>query len=136
MVRVNRDLGFMLFVEGTNLFADGKDPAELYGRVNVALGELEKWFRCNMLTLYLKKTVCVFLRGARGTTGGPHYKEKESGMAEGVRFLRVQVDRDLNWVDHIQGMTVKVRQLLGIMRKASGGVKRGSVGNLAVYIDR
>ena len=34
MVRVSTNLGFVLFADDTNLFAEGKDPAELYGRVN------------------------------------------------------------------------------------------------------
>ena len=42
MVRVSRDLGFVLFADDTNLFAEGKDPAELYGRINVGLGELDR----------------------------------------------------------------------------------------------
>ena len=73
-------------VEDTNLFAEGKDPAELYWRVNVGLGDLDRWFRCNMLTLNLKKDrVCVFLgaKGAGGATGGPHERGREGGMGGG-----------------------------------------------------
>ena len=71
MVRVSRDLGFVLFADDTNLFAEGKDPDELYGRVNVGLGELDRWFRCNMLTLNLKKTEYMYFLGVGGATGGP-----------------------------------------------------------------
>ena len=66
MVRVSTDLGFVLFVDDTNLFADGKDPAELYGRINAGLGKLDRWFGCNMLTLNLKKTEYVYFSGPRG----------------------------------------------------------------------
>ena len=61
----------MLFADDTNLFAEGKDPAELFGRVNAGLGELDWWFRCIMLTLNLKKKVHVFLGAERagGATG-------------------------------------------------------------------
>ena len=44
---------------------------------------------------------------------------------EGVRFLWVRVDRDLSWVDHLQRVTVKVCQLLGIMGTASGVLDGG-----------
>ena len=47
MVRVSRDLGF---VDNINLFAEWRDTIEVYGRVNVGLGELDRWFRCIMLT--------------------------------------------------------------------------------------
>jgi len=55
MVRVSRDLGFVLFVDDTNIFAERRDPVELFGRVNGGLWELDRWFRCNRLTLNLKK---------------------------------------------------------------------------------
>ena len=45
--------------------------------------------------------------------------------AEEVQFLGVWVDRGLSWVDHIQGVTVKVCQLLGIMGRASGVLNGG-----------
>ena len=48
-------------------------------------------------------------------------------------FLGVQADRGLSWVDHIQGVTVKVRQLLGIMEMASR-VLEGSL-LLSLYND-
>ena len=34
MVRVSRDLGFVLFVDDTYIFAERRDPVELFGRVN------------------------------------------------------------------------------------------------------
>ena len=35
---------FELFVDDANLFAKGKNTAELYGRVNLELVELDRWF--------------------------------------------------------------------------------------------
>ena len=80
---VSRDLGFVHFADDTNLFAEDKDPVELYGRVNVGLGKLDRWFRCNMLTLNLKKDgVRVFLGAERagGATRGPHDRGRERKM--------------------------------------------------------
>ena len=51
MVRVSRDLGFVLFVDDTNIFAERRDPVELFGRVNGGLWELDRWFRCNRLRI-------------------------------------------------------------------------------------
>jgi hypothetical protein len=56
MVRASGVLGFVLFADDTNLFAEGGDPVELFGKVNRGLDELGRWFRCNRLTLNLKKT--------------------------------------------------------------------------------
>ena len=80
----------------SSVVAEGKDPAELYGRVNVGLDELDRWFRCNMLTLNLKKTEYVYFSGPRGQGEPPGVLMIGGGRvrwAEGVRFLGVWVDR-------------------------------------------
>ena len=56
MVRVDRDLSFVLFADDTNIF----------GRVNGELRELNRWFRCNRLTLNLIKTEYVYFSGSGG----------------------------------------------------------------------
>ena len=56
MVRACKGLDLVLFADDTNIFAEGSDPAELFGRVNRGLEELSRWFRCNRLTLKSKKT--------------------------------------------------------------------------------
>ena len=66
MVRVDRDLSFVLFADDTNIFAEGRDSVELFGRVNGELRELNRWFRCNRLTLNLIKTEYVYFFGSRG----------------------------------------------------------------------
>jgi hypothetical protein len=60
MVRARGELGFVLFADDTNLFAEGGNPEELFGKVNRGLGELGRCFRCNRLTLNLKKTEYVY----------------------------------------------------------------------------
>jgi hypothetical protein len=56
MVRISGDLGFVLFADDKNIFAEGSDPVELFDRVNKRLAELDRWFRCNRLTFNLKKS--------------------------------------------------------------------------------
>jgi hypothetical protein len=59
MARATEELGFVLFADDTNLFAEGQDPAGLFERVNEGLSELGRWLRCNRLILNLKKTEYV-----------------------------------------------------------------------------
>ena len=66
MVRACRDLDLVLSADDTNIFAQDRDPAELFGRVNRGLGELSRWFRCKRLTLNLKKTEYVYFRAGQG----------------------------------------------------------------------
>ena len=89
----------------------------------MGLAELDRWFRCNMLTLNLKKTEYVYFSGPGRREGPPgtlRIGGEEVAWAEGVRFFGVWVDRWLSWVGHIQRVTVKVRQLLGVIGRASG----------------
>ena len=47
MVRACPDLDLVLFADDTNIFAKGKNPEELFQKVNKGLKNLAKWFRCN-----------------------------------------------------------------------------------------
>ena len=71
MARACGGLDLVLFADDTNIFAEGRDRAELFGRVNRGLGELSRWFRCNRLTLNLKKTEYVYFGGPGGRTIPP-----------------------------------------------------------------
>ena len=66
MVRACRDLDLVLFADDTNIFAQYQSPGELFNRVNRGLEGLGRWFRCNRLTLNLKKTGYVYFGGPRG----------------------------------------------------------------------
>ena len=57
--------------------------------------------------------------------GGSRVEERDS-----VRFLGVQIDRRLKWDDHIAAVTSKVRQLLGIIGRASGVLSGSSLVSL------
>ena len=96
MVRACRDLNLVLFADDTNIFAEGRDPAELFGRVNRGLGELNRWFRCNRLTLNLKKTEYVYFRGPGGQgvplggleIGGSRYGGLRGPVSWGCGLMR------------------------------------------------
>ena len=121
MVRVSKELGFVLFADDTNIFAEGRDPVELFGRVNGGLGELDRWFRCNRLTLNLKKTEYVYFAGPRKRAEPPGGLEIGGGQvkrAQGVRFLGVWIEEGLGWRGQIEKVRTKVGQLLGVLGRA------------------
>ena len=113
----------VLFADDTNIFAEGKDPAELFARVNRGLGELSRWFRCNRLTLNLKKTEYVYFGGPGGRRDTPGHLEvggEQIRRVEGARFLGVWVDEKLRWTGQIGQVRTKVGQLVGVLGRASG----------------
>ena len=121
MARACRGLDLVLFADDTNIFAEGRDPAELFGRVNRGLGELSRWFRCNRLTLNLKKTEYVYFGGPGGhgvPPGGLEIGGEPIRRVEGARFLGVWVDEGLTWTGQIERVRTKVGQLLGVLWRA------------------
>jgi hypothetical protein len=96
MVRATGELSFVLFADDTKLFAEGKDPAGLF--------ELGRWFRCNRLTLNLKKTEYVYFAGTSPPEvppGGLVINGQQVRRVEGSKFLGVLVDAELKWRNHI-----------------------------------
>ena len=114
-------------VVDTNIYAKAKNVKELFEKVNKGLQNLSKWFRCNKLTLNLKKTEFVFFGGPRGslvpaeglTIGGEQIRQ-----VDGVRFLGVWVDEALRWVGQIEKVRAKVGRLVGVLGRAGSVVGR------------
>ena len=118
MVRACGGLDLVLFADDTNIFAEGSNPAELFGGVNEGLRELSRWFRCNRLTLNLKKTEYVYFSrpGGRGVPpGGIRIGGEEVRRVEGARFLGVWVDEGLKWTGQIERVRTKVGRLVGVL---------------------
>ena len=121
MERACQSLNLVLFADDTNAFAEGKDQNELFSRVNAGLEELSRWFRCNKLTLNLKKTEFIYFRGAKATCslenclkiGGETIKR-----VEGTKFLGIWVDERLKWTTHIEKVKSKIGQLVGVVGRA------------------
>ena len=133
MVRACGGLEPVLFADDTNIFAQGRDAAELFGRVNRGLAELSRWFRCNRLTLNLKKTEYVYFGrpGRDPPPGGLEIGGEQVRRVEGSRFLGVWVDAGLRWTGQIERVRGKVGRLLGVLGRASGVLGGRSL--LALY---
>ena len=122
MVRASRDLELVLFADDTNAFAKAKNHTELLEKVNKGLYDLSIWFKCNKLTLNLKKTEYIYFGGPGGRcqpTGGLNIGGQEIKRVEGVRFLGVWVDEGVKWNGQIEKVRAKVGRLLGIIGRAS-----------------
>ena len=89
------------------------------------LAELSRWFRCNRLTLNLKKTEYVYFGGQGGHREAPWALEVggvQIRRVEGARFLGVWVDEVLGWKGQIGQVRAKVGRLLGVLGRASAVV--------------
>ena len=130
MVRACKELDLVLFADDTNIFAWGKDPRDLFEKVNRELHNLARWFRCNKLTLNLKKTEYVYFGGAGARLvpqGGLRIGREQIRRVEGARFLGVWVDESLRWKEQIEKIRAKVSRLLGVLGRAGSVVGRQSL---------
>ena len=121
MVNASGEIELVLFADDTNIFVMGKDHIELFKRANRGLEELSKWFRCNKLTLNLKKTEYVYFGGHGGRIvpqGGLQIGTETIRRVDGARFLGVWVDEGLKWTGHIEKVRAKVSRLLGVLGRA------------------
>ena len=122
MIRAAEELALVLFADDTSIFVKGRSREELFAKVNRGLAQLSVWFRCNKLTLNLKKTEYVYFGGPGGRIvpqGGIKIGGDEIKRVVGVRFLGVWVDEGLRWTEQIEKVKSKVSRLLGILGRAS-----------------
>ena len=134
MARACEGLDPVLFADDSNFYAEDDDLSRLFARVNKGLEALGRWFKCNKLTLNLKKTEFIFFGGPRGqdlgnlrlTVGGEVIRR-----VEGARFLGVWVDEGLKWSAHIDRVRSRVSQLLGVVGRASAVLGPGAL--LSLY---
>ena len=118
-----KELELVLFADDTNIFAQAGEPGSLFTKVNEGLKGLSDWFRCNKLTLNLKKTEYVYFGGPKGRD--PEglsllVGEEEIRRVKGARFLGVWVDELLRWTEHVGKVKSKTAQLLGVLGRARG----------------
>ena len=110
---------------GDKEYQRGKDSEELFRKVNRGLMELSSWFRCNKLTLNLKKTEYVYFGGPRGrgvAHEGIRIGSEQIKRVGGVRFLGLWVDEGLKWTEQIEKVRSKVSRLLGVLGRARGAL--------------
>ena len=121
MVRASKELYLVLFADDTTIFCIGRNHIELFEKANRGLEELGKWFRCNKLTLNLKKTEYVYFGGAGGRIvppGGLKIGDEVIRRVDGARFLGIWVDEGLKWTGQIEKVRCKINRLLGVLGRA------------------
>ena len=104
-----------------SIYAEAGNHLELFQKVNRGQGELSRWFRCNKLTLNLKKTEYVYFGGQGGRIvpdGGLRIGNDPIRRVQGVKFLGMWVDEGLKWSGHIEKVKTKVSRLLGVLGRA------------------
>ena len=130
---------FILFADDTNLFVDGKSPAEVVAKSNMILTRLKKYLEANYLHINVSKSKFLHFKPPRKKIETPvnqvMFGGKPLDCVEQIKFLGITIDHRLSWKNHIQTVINKVRCSIGQlyeMRKVIPKNLRTSIYNAIV----
>lgn len=114
-------LNLLLFADDTNIFHSDKDICQLMNTVNNELDKLSHWFKCNKLSLNIKKTNYILF----GNKYIPPVSALLSLNIDGItldrvddtKFLGVYIDKKLTWNKHINCIKLQISKGLGVMTR-------------------
>ena len=119
---VVQETSINLFADDTAIYSADSDPSVLGERVEKDLGRVALWIHSNGLRLNVAKTQLMVLsrRGRREEADSVRVKigEVELQQQSCVRYLGVEIDRDLTWKAHIQKVYNQCMGKLAAIRRA------------------
>ena len=113
-------LTHILFADDTNIFYSHKDINTLIITVNLELAKLSCWFKCNKLSLNIRKTNYIYFKNLHSkdvlhndiSIDGMIIVEKNS-----TKFLGITIDSSLTWGSHIDNICILASRAVGILYK-------------------
>ena len=105
-----------LFADDTTICGSAPTYNELVRKINSDLHILSEWFKANKLTLNVGKSYgCVF--GTNHLGNDFRIDDQSIEICGTVKYLGVHIDSSLNWKPHLNFVTNKVSQTLGVLSK-------------------
>ena len=109
----------ILFADDTTLLQGHKNLKYLKWSMEEDLKHIIDWFRANLLTLNLDKTVCILF--SANTSSNQANIELELGdhklkNAPYVRFLGVWLDQNLQWNKHMSTLIMKIKKNTNLLQ--------------------
>lgn len=104
----------IMFADDTNIIVTGKNKTDLLNKVNTTLKEIENWFIKNKLVLNVTKSMIVQFTRAEGQINEHELEpigNKQLNIAENVKFLGLQIDKNLSWHTHIKSICKKLSSM-------------------------
>jgi len=114
---ISQDACFSLFADDTTVAIRCESYSDLISAANDLVDRLCVWTRNNRLSLHANKSNALLITNRRNeiqtpaliTMGGSHL-----WFVDCVKFLGVQLDRKLNFSQHVQHVTSKLSKTVGI----------------------
>ncbi len=111
----------ILYADDTLLYYSAKTETELQDRINEDLNSLSKWLNTNLLTLNYEKTKFMIFASEKQSTLVSNVditiQNKKVLQESSFNYLGVTLSSDLTWNEHIENITTKINQRLGVLRR-------------------
>jgi hypothetical protein len=113
------DAKVVLFADDTTVSVTANDRYTIRNKMVQCLESVYQWFRANKLTMNTNKTNLCHFRTTHQLEIEPIViNGTRLDMKDSVKYLGIVVDRTLSWKDHVEQLTVKLSQQLGLLRYA------------------
>ena len=114
-------LSFILFTDDTNMFCSHKNLESLVNILNCELRKVSNWFKCNKLSLNIRKTHFMHFKHYNSHLTNFRFNIKIDNMAieqkKTLKFLGVFIDDNLTWNDHLHYVSMCISRSVGIINK-------------------
>ena len=109
----------IFFADDSNLFLNGRDPADIEAKLNNELAQIAQWLKVNKLALNIDKTACMLFGNRQGYSKVKlHLQGKQIAQVSNIKFLGVILDEKLNWKAHVSYISGKISRAIGVIIKA------------------
>ena len=111
-------LEFVLFADDTSIFKQDTSVQNLTKTINLELDNVSDWLVANQLSLNISKSNFIFFRSKdckeniNISITGKQLEQKNE-----VKYLGINIDKDLTWASQTEHVTTKVIQGLAILQK-------------------
>ena len=116
---------FIKFADDTTILSDGPDLESAVTKMNNSLEKVGLWFQRNKLNLNPSKTRYMIFNSKTQLTETVKIKSEyiervwEKGKEKCFKLVGINIDENLKWTHHINGITKKINSSLYALTKAS-----------------
>ena len=108
----------IFFADESNIFLNGRDPADIEAKLNNELAQIAEWLKVK-LALDIDKTTCIlFGNSQRYSKVKLNLQGKQIAQVSNIKFLGVILDEKLNWKAHGSYISWKISRAIGAIIKA------------------
>ena len=127
-----------MYADDTSRTLQSQDISQLNETINEDLRRLDLWMQGNKLSLNVSKTQSMLICTKRKqqklkvTGGNPclNIRGNDLDVVQKVKYLGVQVDDSLDWMDQIKAISSKVSKALGLLKQAKKFLPASSLKSL------